>query len=62
MKYNSTLDGLRAYAIIMVLTVHYCTVDEAGLYQSSLILGSILVKLALAGLRGVELFFFFPVT
>ena len=57
MKYNPTLDGLRAYAIIMVLIVHFFTVDELGLHQSNLMLGSILLKLSLAGLRGVELFF-----
>lgn len=57
MKYNPTLDGLRAYAIIMVLIVHFFSVDEPGLHQSNLMLGSILLKLSLAGLRGVELFF-----
>lgn len=57
MKYNPTLDGLRAYAIMMVLIVHFVSVDESGLYQSNIILGSILFKLSFAGLRGVELFF-----
>jgi peptidoglycan/LPS O-acetylase OafA/YrhL len=57
MKHIAILDGVRAYAILMVCVAHFFQVDETSLYQSHPMLGIILFKLSQLGLTGVELFF-----
>jgi len=54
-EYVPALDGLRAIAILMVLVAHFS--PEAALKASLPVVGPVLTKLALAGLRGVDLFF-----
>jgi peptidoglycan/LPS O-acetylase OafA/YrhL len=56
-KHIPILDGIRAYAILMVCLVHFFQVDETGLYSSHKYLGVFLYKLSQLGLKGVELFF-----
>ena len=56
-KHIPVLDGIRAYAILMVCLVHFFQVDETGLYSSHKYLGVFLYKLSQLGLKGVELFF-----
>jgi len=57
MRHIDILDGLRAYAILMVCVAHFFQVDESSLYQSHPMLGIVLFKLSQLGLTGVELFF-----
>jgi peptidoglycan/LPS O-acetylase OafA/YrhL len=57
MKHIPILDGIRAYAILMVCVAHFFQVDEAALYETNLYLGILLFKLSQLGLTGVELFF-----
>jgi peptidoglycan/LPS O-acetylase OafA/YrhL len=57
MKHIDILDGLRAYAILMVCVAHFFQVNESSLYQSHPLLGVLLFKLSQLGLTGVELFF-----
>jgi peptidoglycan/LPS O-acetylase OafA/YrhL len=56
-KHIPVLDGIRAYAILMVCLVHFFQVDETGLYSNHKYLGVFLYKLSQLGLKGVELFF-----
>jgi len=56
-KHIPILDGIRAFAVILVCIVHFFQVDEAGLYLSNKYLGAFLFKTSQIGLRGVELFF-----
>jgi peptidoglycan/LPS O-acetylase OafA/YrhL len=51
------LDGIRAYAVIMVCIVHFFQVNESSLHESNRLLGVFLFKVSQLGLRGVELFF-----
>ena len=56
-KHIPVLDGIRAYAILMVCLVHFFQVDELGLYSSHKYIGIFLFKFSNIGLKGVELFF-----
>ncbi len=56
-RHIPVLDGIRAYAVLLVCLVHFFQVDEASLYNSHEYLGIILFKLSQIGLKGVELFF-----
>lgn len=51
------LDGIRAYAVLLVCLVHFFQIDESGLYEVNKFLGVSLFKVSQLGLRGVELFF-----
>jgi peptidoglycan/LPS O-acetylase OafA/YrhL len=53
----SILDGIRAYAVLMVCIVHFFTIDETSLYETNKYLGIIFIKLSFIGLMGVPLFF-----
>ena len=57
LKHIPILDGIRAYAVLLVCLVHFFQVDEAGLYEANKYLGILLFKVSQLGLRGVELFF-----
>jgi peptidoglycan/LPS O-acetylase OafA/YrhL len=56
-KHIPILDGIRAYAVLMVCFVHFFQVDESSLYEANQYLGIGLFKISQIGLRGVELFF-----
>lgn len=56
-KHLPILDGVRAYAVLLVCLVHFFQVDESGLYEANRLLGTLLFKVSQLGLRGVELFF-----
>jgi peptidoglycan/LPS O-acetylase OafA/YrhL len=56
-KHIPVLDGIRAYAVLMVCLVHFFQVDENALYETHKYLGIFLFKISQIGLRGVELFF-----
>lgn len=56
-KHIPILDGIRAYAVLMVCIVHFFQVDESSLYEANQYLGILLFKMSQIGLRGVELFF-----
>lgn len=56
-KHIPILDGIRAYAVLMVCMLHFFQVDEAGLYEANHFLGMFMFKFSQFGLRGVELFF-----
>ena len=56
-KHIPILDGIRAYAILIVCIAHFFQVDELGLYDSHRYFGIFLFKLSQVGLKGVELFF-----
>lgn len=56
-KHIPVLDGVRAYAVLLVCLVHFFQVDEVGLYEANRYLGIFLFKFSQIGLRGVELFF-----
>lgn len=56
-KHIPVLDGIRAFAVLLVCFVHFFGVDENYLYNSNVIIGSILFKISQIGLKGVELFF-----
>jgi peptidoglycan/LPS O-acetylase OafA/YrhL len=56
-KHIPVLDGIRAFAILLVCLAHFFAVDENYLYNSNAILGSVIFKISRIGLRGVELFF-----
>jgi peptidoglycan/LPS O-acetylase OafA/YrhL len=56
-KHIPILDGIRAYAVLLVCLIHFFQVDEAGLYESNKFLGVFFFKASQSGLRGVELFF-----
>jgi len=56
-KHIPVLDGVRAYAVLLVCLVHFFQVDETGLYEANKYLGIFLFKFSQIGLRGVELFF-----
>jgi peptidoglycan/LPS O-acetylase OafA/YrhL len=56
-QYIPTLDGIRAYAVLMVCVFHFFMVNESGLYETNKILGIALFKTAELGQKGVELFF-----
>lgn len=53
----NALDGVRAFAIMMVCVAHFFQVHEISLYQEHRMLGVLLFKLSQLGLTGVELFF-----
>lgn len=57
MKHLPLLDGIRAYAILMVCVAHFFQVDESSLYETNPYLGVLFFKLSQLGLTGVELFF-----
>jgi peptidoglycan/LPS O-acetylase OafA/YrhL len=50
------LDGIRAYAVLLVCLLHFFQLNEAGLYQSKWI-GIFLFKISALGAKGVELFY-----
>lgn len=56
-KHIPVLDGIRAYAVLLVCLVHFFQVDETALYETHKYLGIFLFKISQIGLRGVELFF-----
>lgn len=56
-KHIPILDGIRAYAVLMVCIVHFFQVDESSLYDTNQYLGVFLFKFSQIGLKGVELFF-----
>jgi peptidoglycan/LPS O-acetylase OafA/YrhL len=56
-KHIPILDGIRAYAVLLVCFAHFFQVNEINLYKSSKILGVLFFKLSQIGLTGVELFF-----
>jgi peptidoglycan/LPS O-acetylase OafA/YrhL len=51
------LDGIRAYAVLMVCIFHFFMANESGIYENNKILGIFLFKTSELGKRGVELFF-----
>jgi peptidoglycan/LPS O-acetylase OafA/YrhL len=53
--YLPVLDGLRAIAILMVMVAHFNV--EAAFKAALPVLGPVITKVALCGLRGVDLFF-----
>lgn len=57
MRHIPILDGIRAYAVLMVCVAHFFQVDEASLYETNRYLGVLFFKLSQLGLTGVELFF-----
>jgi len=56
-KHIPILDGIRAYAVLMVCMLHFFQVDESRLYEANHFLGMFMFKFSQIGLRGVELFF-----
>lgn len=56
-KHIPILDGIRAYAVLLVCLVHFFQVDENSLYEANKYIGIFLFKFSQIGLRGVELFF-----
>ena len=56
-KHIPVLDGIRAYAVLLVCLVHFFQVDETALYETHKYVGIFLFKISQIGLRGVELFF-----
>ncbi len=56
-KHIPILDGIRAFAVLIVCCVHFFQVDEASLYENYKFLGIVLFKISQIGLKGVELFF-----
>nr|WP_315164766.1 acyltransferase [uncultured Flavobacterium sp.] len=56
-KHIPVLDGIRAYAVLMICFVHFFQVDEVSLYEGNKYLGVLFFKISQIGLKGVELFF-----
>jgi peptidoglycan/LPS O-acetylase OafA/YrhL len=56
-KHIPILDGIRAYAVLLVCLVHFFQVNESGLYQTNRLLGIFLFKVSQLGLKGDVLFF-----
>lgn len=56
-KHIPVLDGIRAYAVLMVCVLHFFQINEKSMYVDNEHLGIILFKISQMGLRGVELFF-----
>jgi len=57
LKHIPILDGIRAYAVLMVCVLHFFQLDEKSMYEANEYLGIIIFKISQMGLRGVELFF-----
>jgi len=56
-KHIPILDGIRAYAVLLVCLAHFFLVDESGLYETNRYLGIFLFKVTRIGIFGVYLFF-----
>jgi peptidoglycan/LPS O-acetylase OafA/YrhL len=56
-KHIDILDGIRAYAVLMVCVFHFFQVNESGLYNTNRFVGIFLFKVSQLGQRGPELFF-----
>jgi peptidoglycan/LPS O-acetylase OafA/YrhL len=56
-KHIPIIDGMRAYAVLMVCQLHFFLIDESSLYKFNKFIGVILFKLSDFGHRGVDFFF-----
>jgi peptidoglycan/LPS O-acetylase OafA/YrhL len=56
-KHIPIIDGMRAYAVLMVCQLHFFLIDESSLYKFNKFIGVILFKFSDFGHRGVDFFF-----